>query len=100
MGPWKARLVTYLDTWFIEPEGGETVCLVNRTNTVTTQNPDGSWTSRKVPVENADAIAHLIEAAPELLEGCRKALSCASIDSSVRELIRAAIAKAQGKERA
>jgi hypothetical protein len=42
-----------------------------------------------------DAI--LYAAAPDLLEGCRKAMTCASINSDVRALIAEAIAKAEGR---
>ena len=40
----------------------------------------------------------MARAAPALLEACRKALTCASIDSSVRQVIVEAIAAAEGKE--
>jgi len=43
----------------------------------------------------AEANARLIAAAPDLLEACRKALTCASINSDVAALIRAAITKAE-----
>lgn len=43
------------------------------------------------------ANTHLIAAAPELYEACKKALTCASIDSSVRQVIVDAIAKAEGR---
>lgn len=41
--------------------------------------------------------ACLIAAAPDLLEACRKALTCASIPDYVADVIRAAIAKAEGR---
>lgn len=40
------------------------------------------------------ANARLIAAAPELLEACKKATTCASIPDEVMQIIRAAIAKA------
>lgn len=46
---------------------------------------------------NQDAI--LIAAAPELLEACRQALGC-DLDPATNALIRAAIAKAEGRTNA
>ena len=40
--------------------------------------------------------AHLLSASPSLLEGCKKALTCASIDSDVRAVIQSAIVEAKG----
>ncbi len=40
----------------------------------------------------------LMRAAPELLEACRKARTCRSIDSNVDALLRNAIAKAKRNE--
>ncbi len=37
--------------------------------------------------------ARLLSASPSLLEGCKKALTCASLDSSVRSVIQSAIAE-------
>lgn len=45
----------------------------------------------------SEANARLIAASPELLEACRKASTCMSIPDSVMEIIRAAIAKAEGR---
>lgn len=45
----------------------------------------------------AEANGYLIAAAPELYEGCRKALTCASMPDYVRDVIRDAIAKAEGR---
>jgi len=44
------------------------------------------------------ANARLIAAAPDLLEACRKANTCASLPDDVRELIREALRKAQGND--
>jgi hypothetical protein len=41
------------------------------------------------------ANARLIAAAPDLYEACLKALTCASLDSNVASLIRAALKKAR-----
>jgi hypothetical protein len=41
------------------------------------------------------ANAYLIAAAPDLLEACRKALTCASLDSAVREVVESAVRKAK-----
>ena len=46
----------------------------------------------KSPEGAADA--RLIKASPDLLEACRKAMTCASIPDSVREVIQAALARA------
>lgn len=43
-----------------------------------------------------DANAYLVAAAPELMEACRKAMTCASIPDYVRDLLMTAIAKAEG----
>ncbi len=48
--------------------------------------------------ENIHANARLIAAAPELLEACKKAATCASIPDYVMDLLRAAIAKARGAQ--
>lgn len=40
----------------------------------------------------------LHKAAPDLYEACRKAMTCA-LDSAVSDIVRAAIAKADGKDR-
>ena len=40
--------------------------------------------------------AFVFAASAMLLEGCKKALSCASIDSSVRKLIETIVAEAEG----
>lgn len=49
---------------------------------------EGGGTSGK-PTQIANA--HLIAAAPALYEGCKKALTCASLNSDVRVLITAAL---------
>jgi|SRR6185437_10237587 len=49
-----------------------------------------------LPLNERVANARLIAAAPELLAACRKALTC-GLDSGVREVICAAIAKAEGR---
>lgn len=51
------------------------------TDTLTPDSPDG----------------RLVAAAPVLLEACKKALTC-NLDSSVRELVVAAVKLAEGKE--
>lgn len=43
-----------------------------------------------------EAEQRMRDAAPELLEACKKARSCASIPDYVQDLLRAAIAKAEG----
>jgi hypothetical protein len=53
------------------------------------------WSNRSPRDFNEDH-ARLIASAPDLLEACKKALTCASIDSNVAALLRAAIAKATG----
>ena len=47
---------------------------------------------------NASLIITAVNSHDELLEACRKAASCASINSDVRSLILAAIAKAEGNQ--
>jgi hypothetical protein len=60
------------------------------------QSRDGR---HRITLEEATANGRLMAAAPDLLEGCRKAMTCASIDSNVRALIRDAIAKAEGRSK-
>lgn len=50
-----------------------------------------------VPIKEVDGNAHLISAASDLLAACRKAMTCMSMDSNVRAMIRAAITKAEPK---
>ena len=51
---------------------------------------------RVATVFESEANVHLVAAAPELLEACKKALTC-GLDSSVRALVVAAITKAEGQ---
>lgn len=41
--------------------------------------------------------ARLISAAPDLLDACRKAMTCANLPDSVKDIIRVAIARATRK---
>ena len=70
-GPWKIDR-SWGDTLFIK--GGlierETVVLVSLTRQDTETMPNGDMITRKTKLPHAEANAHLIEAAPDLLEAC------------------------------
>ncbi len=83
-GPWKVN---------------EVITTLRGTHLVIQQECDspGEVAIIEAPLLKLDrANARLIAAAPELLEACKKALTC-GLDSSVRSLIVAAIAKAEGQ---
>lgn len=85
-GPWKTdftcppEAVVAVNT---PDDGGDIIC----------NAPDDAEDSMR----RWKANARLIAAAPELLEACRKALTC-GLASYVRELVFNAIAKAEGRQ--
>lgn len=75
--PWKARLHD-APQWLITTKGDEFGCICTTI------------------MGNDEANARLIAAAPNLLEACKKAITCASLPDHVKDVIRDAIAESTG----
>lgn len=68
------------------------------TASVLVHNRRGTFTAQALGRTSKEVVAnaHLIAAAPELLDACRQALGC-DLDPATNALIRAAITKAEGR---
>lgn len=81
--------------WFHNEEHGQVGSIETVHGIVIAQAQQISASVDDKHVRNANA--KLMAASHDLYEACKKALTCASIDSNVRELILAALAKARGE---